>query len=230
MILPELIGKTRMLARTLGGLAGLGIGRRDTYDEVLRAALHANPEVYGIWSVWEPGALDGRDRQFRDRPGHDASGRYIPFWFRDRGSPRVEPNTNYESPGIGDYYLVPKRTLSERTVRHSPYVDCSGRRHDFTCHIVPLIHGDRFVGVVGIDALPQSIEDSPTSPGGALSERELEVLKWIAAGKTNAEIGMILGISPHTAKHHVASVIAKLGVENRRGAMRACFDGEVFAA
>ncbi len=230
MLLPDLITRTRTLARTLSGMAALGIGRRETYDEILHQTLCANPEVYGIWSVWEPGALDGRDRHFRDKPGHDATGRFIPFWFHADGAARVEPNTNYERPGIGDYYLIPRETRRERTIRFSPYVDCSGRRHDFTCHIVPLIHGDRFVGVVGIDALPQTIERSPDSAHPPLSAREQEVLEWIAAGKSNSEIGTILGISPHTAKHHVARVIAKLGVENRRAAMLAYLDAGLTAA
>jgi DNA-binding NarL/FixJ family response regulator len=48
-----------------------------------------------------------------------------------------------------------------------------------------------------------------------LTERELEVLHMIAAGKENAEIADALVISQHTVKNHVSSVLAKLGVENR---------------
>jgi DNA-binding CsgD family transcriptional regulator len=52
----------------------------------------------------------------------------------------------------------------------------------------------------------------------ALSAREKEVLEWLGQGKSNAEIGMILGISTHTVKRHVEKVLAKLGVENRYAA------------
>jgi DNA-binding CsgD family transcriptional regulator len=48
-----------------------------------------------------------------------------------------------------------------------------------------------------------------------LTAREKEVLHWIGQGKTNAEIALILGISPHTVKKHVEHLLAKLGVENR---------------
>lgn len=227
MILPNLIDKTRVLARTLSGMAALGIGNRNAYNEVLRLALQATPEAYGTWCVWEPGALDGRDREFRNHPGHDHTGRYVPFWFNTGGRPELEPNTNYQHPVMGEYYLIPKQTLSERTVRLSPYVDCSGRKHLFTCHTVPIIQSGRFLGVVGIDVLPKRIENPPEDNASAvLSNREVEVLRWVAAGKTNAEIAVILGISPHTVKHHVARVIAKLGVENRRAAMRAWLNGE----
>jgi len=48
-----------------------------------------------------------------------------------------------------------------------------------------------------------------------LTAREKDVLHWIGQGKTNAEIGIILGISPHTVKKHVEHLLAKHGVENR---------------
>ncbi|MFO0555048.1 MAG: LuxR C-terminal-related transcriptional regulator [Polyangiaceae bacterium] len=55
-------------------------------------------------------------------------------------------------------------------------------------------------------------------PSRALSERELEVLRLVARGKTNKEIGLVLGISARTAQVHVAHVYDKLGVESRAGA------------
>ena len=53
-----------------------------------------------------------------------------------------------------------------------------------------------------------------------LSEREIEVLHWICLGKTNWEIGMILGISIHTVKNHVKNILAKLNVYNRTQAVQ----------
>lgn len=55
-------------------------------------------------------------------------------------------------------------------------------------------------------------------PTDALTARELEVLQWLQEGKSNPEIGVILGISTHTVKRHVEKVLAKLGVENRYAA------------
>jgi DNA-binding NarL/FixJ family response regulator len=64
-------------------------------------------------------------------------------------------------------------------------------------------------------------------PGAAadferLTERERDVLWLIARGRTNAEIAVSLGIGDATAKTHVSSVIAKLGVRDRvQAAVRA---------
>jgi DNA-binding NarL/FixJ family response regulator len=48
-----------------------------------------------------------------------------------------------------------------------------------------------------------------------LSPRELQVLQLIARGLENSEIAEWLNISPRTAKNHVSSVLAKLGLPSR---------------
>lgn len=48
-----------------------------------------------------------------------------------------------------------------------------------------------------------------------LSEREKEVLRCLAQGRSNAEIGSELFISPATVKTHVARLLVKLGVRDR---------------
>jgi DNA-binding CsgD family transcriptional regulator len=52
-----------------------------------------------------------------------------------------------------------------------------------------------------------------------LSRRESGVLFWLCQGKTNDEIGMILGIAGRTAETHALRIYPKIGVENRYGAM-----------
>jgi len=53
-------------------------------------------------------------------------------------------------------------------------------------------------------------------PGG-LSDREVEVVRLVAIGRTNKEIGSLLGMSPRTAQKHVMNVYDKLGLESRAG-------------
>ena len=54
--------------------------------------------------------------------------------------------------------------------------------------------------------------------GFKLTLREAEVLYWVAKGKTNRDIGDILGSSPATVKKHLEHVYTKLGVETRTAA------------
>ncbi|SNR69662.1 two component transcriptional regulator, LuxR family [Methylobacillus rhizosphaerae] len=51
-----------------------------------------------------------------------------------------------------------------------------------------------------------------------LTQRESEVLYWVIRGKTNRDIGDILGTSPRTINKHMEHVFAKLGVETRTAA------------
>jgi DNA-binding CsgD family transcriptional regulator len=51
-----------------------------------------------------------------------------------------------------------------------------------------------------------------------LTPREREVLLWLTQGKSNAEIGLILGITTATVGKHLERIYPKLGVENRTAA------------
>lgn len=62
---------------------------------------------------------------------------------------------------------------------------------------------------------PNAVAQPDLSP---LTPREIEVLKWIAVGKRNSEIGTILECSPRTAQKHVQNILAKLSVETRTAA------------
>lgn len=59
-----------------------------------------------------------------------------------------------------------------------------------------------------------------------LSDRELEVVSWIKAGKTNQEIGMILNISQNTVKSHLKRIFQKLNVGRRAQAVALLLDSD----
>ena len=52
-----------------------------------------------------------------------------------------------------------------------------------------------------------------------LSAREVEILGWVREGKSNFEVGLILGISPITVKNHLQRIYRTLGVSNRTHAL-----------
>jgi DNA-binding CsgD family transcriptional regulator len=57
-----------------------------------------------------------------------------------------------------------------------------------------------------------------------ISPREIDVCRWIVEGKTNSEIGLLLGISARTVEKHVERILQKLGVEHRQGVAQVLSD------
>lgn len=321
-------GAPDQLAALFAGLKSLSVVDRDLHSAILRQALEANPRYLGVWAVWEPNALDGRDAEFVHRPGHDASGRFLPVWHRRFGEIQVEANVSSNDPKRGAYYLLPTRmrrsvmvgpyeypmggqallivTLAspilvhgqclgaagvdfsledlaaqvmehptpatrqligtiEREMRHSLiFTDIQGAviwcsttarqrlqpffsREALAGNQLPpalvalfgdkskpsprrphpelvldqggrplrvrLVRSDR----VGAAVLLIENEAAPT-PSQLLSRREREVMDWLSEGKSNGEISIILGISPHTVKNHLDRIFKKLCVDHRHAA------------
>jgi DNA-binding NarL/FixJ family response regulator len=73
---------------------------------------------------------------------------------------------------------------------------------------------ERFAGPSG--AVPPSLD--------GLTERELEILRFVAGGLSNAEIAERLVVSETTVKTHVSAVLRKLGVRDRVQAVIAAYD------
>jgi DNA-binding NarL/FixJ family response regulator len=73
--------------------------------------------------------------------------------------------------------------------------------------------------VARVAEMPEPAAEPVASP---LSDRELEVLRHLAHGRSNREIAAVLFLSEGTVKNHVTSVLSKLGVRDRtQAALRA---------
>ncbi len=69
--------------------------------------------------------------------------------------------------------------------------------------------------------------EAPERPPHGLSRRELEVLRLVAAGKSNREIAATLVISEHTVARHLQNIYSKLGLSSRAAATAFAFEHEL---
>ncbi|WP_343043886.1 methyl-accepting chemotaxis protein [Marichromatium bheemlicum] len=124
---------------------------RDDVNQMLRAVLLEHPDYLGVYTAWEPDAFDGADARYANTANHDASGRFIPYWSIDAaGTPKVEAQVDYEIEGKGDFYLIPRRTRQEQVI--DPYLyPVQGEERLITSMVVPVLQGNDFRGIVGVD-------------------------------------------------------------------------------
>ncbi len=138
------------IVTTMEGLKAAGVTDRLAYDAVLRRFLERNPDLLGTWSGWEPNALDGRDAEYVNQPGHDATGRFVPYWNRGTGNVAVEPLLGYDQAGPGDYYQLPKSLSRAVAIEPYPY-SVGGKEFIIMSFGVPIVVGDVYLGTGGVD-------------------------------------------------------------------------------
>jgi DNA-binding NarL/FixJ family response regulator len=63
-----------------------------------------------------------------------------------------------------------------------------------------------------------------------LTDRELEILQWIADGLSNKEVARKLSLSLYTVKNHVSNIISKLKATDRKDAVRRALDAQALSA
>jgi len=143
-----------LAARTEGqnfeGLKIAFMDDRTLYNSMLRRVLAANTNFLAIWTCWEPDALDSKDSEFKGKPNHDGTGRFIPVLWHDKENLQLGKLVGYEKPGEGDYYLLARSSGKETIVE--PQVRQVGSAEVYVATVaVPIRLAGDVVGVVGID-------------------------------------------------------------------------------
>jgi DNA-binding response OmpR family regulator/DNA-binding CsgD family transcriptional regulator len=88
---------------------------------------------------------------------------------------------------------------------------------DFSARITPCQNTDEYLLVLEKHSGNWDLDSVRQSLG--LTFREAEILMWISRGKTNKEVGMILGSSPRTINKHLEHIFEKLNVVTRAAAV-----------
>ncbi|MDR0722652.1 MAG: methyl-accepting chemotaxis protein [Treponema sp.] len=142
--------------------------RRGLFSLMVKAMVESEPDVIGACMVWEPNALDGLDAEYIDTPGADHTGRFTPYWSKTRQGVQVETLTGYDTPGDGEYYLIPKQTGKELLT--GPFLYPIDGEDMFMATVTAPIHNQgRFVGIltqdIGIDVIQEQVEKIRPYPG-----------------------------------------------------------------
>jgi methyl-accepting chemotaxis protein len=124
---------------------------REEANTILRQILNDNPKLLGTYTLWEPNAFDNQDARFVNKPGHDRSGRFIPYWTRNKqGEFQLEPLIGYEGNTLGENYQCAKRTKNPCII--DPYLyPVQGVEELMTSLEAPVVVNDQFQGIVGVD-------------------------------------------------------------------------------
>ena len=132
--------------------------QRHLFNEMLKKVLDLNPGFIGVWTCWEPNALDNNDKKFSGVKGHDKSGRFIPYWYRDGADISLAPLESYDVSGDGDYYQLALKTGKETILDPYPY-EVAGKTILLTSLVVPVRHNNKVVGVAGVDIALDSFNE-----------------------------------------------------------------------
>ncbi|MFZ5811157.1 MAG: methyl-accepting chemotaxis protein [Thermodesulfobacteriota bacterium] len=158
---------------------------RDTFNAILLGVLQNNPGYLGTYSAWEPNALDGLDENHAGETatGHDASGRFIPYWNRDdSGKIARQALVEYESQekhpnGVrkGGWYLTPRETGKENVLDPFPYI-VQGKQDWLTTISVPVKKDGKFLGIAGTDLRLNFLQELAVNVNKNLYDGKGEVL------------------------------------------------------
>ena len=164
------------------------------------------------------------------RAALDASGRYLLATDTSGGVLWCTPQTSkFLGLAFGDFhgagYLLPANVQEWLRTRARPNANAMSDSITLASETSPLKLQLCYVGQVAPDEILLRLVETEAENDDLvlkrklqLTQRESEVLMWIARGKSNRDIAEILNLSPRTVNKHLEQIYSKLGVENRASA------------
>lgn len=144
----------RTLAQIIENVYEFNTGmRRDVLNRFVKAVAEKNPAFHGVWAIFEPDVIDGRDFMYKNTPGHDFTGRVMPYYFRDEQNVlkrKESPQSSYLKEGDGDYYQLPLKRAKETVAEPYEFL-VDNKPVMMTTLSVPVMKDGKAIGVVGID-------------------------------------------------------------------------------
>lgn len=124
---------------------------RDEAIKMMELQFKDHTTIFGFNTGWEPNAFDGKDSEFASKKFFDSTGRMVPYMTRQTdGSVKVEALVDYDKPGPGDYYQLPKSFKKDVIVPPYPY-PVDGKTILMITLASPIVVDGQFYGEVGAD-------------------------------------------------------------------------------
>lgn len=136
--------------------------KREEVTNTMLEILHRNPKWFGMWVVYEPNAFDGQDTQYKNKKGHDSTGRFVTYVHSVKSATDavIEPSTNYDvTDGSGDFYQIPKKTMEPFVTDPYSY-SAGGKQVQMISLCVPVSNAGKFWGVLGMDITTAQLQET----------------------------------------------------------------------
>ena len=170
-----------------------GSDLRDALTQQARTALAGNPQVIGLYLVFQPEALDQQDTQHRGdaASGSNEAGRFSLYWSQPQPGMlerEAMPESMLGDTSIGTNGVAKNRWLTcpQQTAKAcmlEPYLDeVNGRQVLMTSIALPLLEGGKVVGVVGVDIGLATLQQLSVSGRSELFDGQGQVSIASAAG------------------------------------------------
>lgn len=138
---------TKTLTHTVQTLHTQNLLTRDTMNALMKDILMEEPSLVDVWTVWEPNAFDGKDKESIGRLDSDPTGRYVALMNKQENKVILDKCYGYDTDA---YYVQAKQT--KKMYITEPAVYTVGNKDVLMVSItIPIIKNNVFLGAVGVD-------------------------------------------------------------------------------
>ena len=161
---------------------------RATLNKQLAGYLKTKPDILGSYTLWEPNALDGLDKDFRNATGSNSDGRFVPYWTHSSTGLNINTGEGFEDQSrpdggdrVGEYYLCSKDS-HKNCVTNPYFYPVNGKDTLITSIVSPVLIGGDFLGITGIDVSVEALNNIIIALGRKLYHGQNKVLLLTSSG------------------------------------------------
>lgn len=152
--LEKALGIAHSIAQILGATKdeqiALDLGREEAIS-IVKTSLVQNQSLFTAYTCWEPDAFDGLGMGYVNGDGHDATGRFIPYWSRSvDGGVTLTALKGYDQAVADNFYQSCKQSQTECLV-DPHYYSVEGQDVLVISLVVPIVINGEFFGIAGVD-------------------------------------------------------------------------------